>query len=301
MAATETAKYREVVVFSGATPNYLDFSTSHRGELRKGTKRQEFSLHDPAAGVMYHADYNDAPSGPSSPRHHHTFEQIRYILSGDHEYGGKHYDAGWLGYFPEGVFYGPQAQHGPGRSLVLQCPGPSGQPFHSREESQQAQRDLLAAGCKFEGGLCIWPDGRRQDGSEAMHERIDSRPVEYPPPRYNEQVWINVGNFPWQPSSVPGVEVKRLGFFNDRGPAVQLLRLEPGASTPAGRTGSFMIRWIYEGDVEYAGERLPAVSNLYYPPDAPYEGLSSSSGATVLSVELQPQIPESEPPLPYRI
>ena len=301
MVATQTEQFREVVVFSGAEPKYLDFSTSHRGELRKNTKRQEFSVHDPAGGATYHAAYNDAPSGPSSPRHHHDFEQVRFVLSGDHEYGGKHYGAGWLGYFGEGVYYGPQAQHGPGRSIVLQFPGPSGGPFHSREESRRGQREMQAAGDKFEGGICIWPDGRKQDGSDALHSWLNGRPIEYPPARYGEQVWINTENFSWEPSGVAGVAVKHLGFFNDRGPAVQLLRLEPGASMPAGTTGSVMIRQIYQGEVEYAGQPCPAVSGLHYPATAHYEGLSSATGATLLSIELQAQLPGSEPPLPYRI
>ena len=99
--------------------------------------------------------------------------------------------------------------------------------------------------------------------------------------------------------NVPGVSVKRLGFFNDPGPAVQLLRLEPGASTPPGETSSLMIRWIYEGEAEYHGSPLPAVSNLYYPPEAPFDEMKSSAGATVLSIELPS--PGSQAPLPYRI
>src|SRR5437016_412877 len=128
MAATlaQVEQFREVVIFSGARPKYEDFSQSHRGELRKNTKRQDFSIDDLAAGVSYHASYSESPTGPSSPRHHHTFEQIRYVLGGEVEYAGKTYGAGWLGYFPEGVFYGPQAQLGPGRGIVLQFPGPSG-------------------------------------------------------------------------------------------------------------------------------------------------------------------------------
>jgi hypothetical protein len=301
MAAISEVQHREVVVFSGAQPKYLDFSTSHRGELRKDTKRQEFSIHDPAAGATYHAAYNQAPTGPSSPRHHHDFEQIRFVLAGDHEYGGKHYSAGWLGYFGEGVYYGPQAQHGPGRSIVLQFPGPSGGPFHSREESRRAQGEMLAAGAKFEGGICIWPDGRKQDGADALHGWLNGRPMEFPPARYAEQVWMNTENYPWETSNVPGVAVKRLAFFNDRGPAVQLLRLEPGASTPPGKTGSVMIRQILEGEATYAGQPCPAVSGLHYPADAPYEGLFSATGATILSIELQAKLPGSEPPLPYRI
>ncbi len=300
MAATQVGQFRDVVVFSGATPKYEDLSESHRGDLRKNTKRQNFSIDDYQAGIHFHSGYSESPSGPSSPRHHHTFEQVRFVLGGQVEYAGKRYGAGWIGYFPEGVYYGPQAQLGPGRGIVLQFPGPSNCRFHTREEVRRAQKEMHAMGCKFEDGMVFWPDGRKQDGADAMHSYIDDGvPLEYPAPRFDEQVWMNTENYPWQESSVPGVAVKRLAFFNARGPAVQLLRLDAGASIPAGRTSAMMMRWIYEGDAEYKGERLPAVSNLYYPPDTQYEALHSPLGATVLSLELQ--APGSEAPLPYRI
>ena len=301
MVASQVGQFREVVVFSGAQPVYQDFSTSHRGELRTNTKRMNFSVHDPESGAMYHGAYNEVQGGPSSPRHHHNFEQLRFILAGEAQYGQKSYGAGWLGYFGEGVYYGPQAQNGPGRSIVLQFPGPSGSPFHSREESKQAQKDMLAAGARFEGGLCIWPDGRKEDGADALHSFINGHPMVYPPARYDEQVWMNTEHYSWEPSGLPGVAVKRLAFFNDRGPAVQLIRLEPGATTPHGRTSATMIRQVYEGEVTYKGQPCPAVSSLHYPPSTEYQGLVSATGATLLSIELQAQLPGSEPPLPYRI
>jgi len=79
-----------------------------------------------------------------------------------------------------------------------------------------------------------------------------------------------------------------------------LIRLDAGASTPPGETGSVMMRFIYEGGAEYGGQHCQAVSSLYYPPDARYEGMYSPMGATMLSVELQLG-PDSGLPLPYRV
>lgn len=137
-------------------------------------------------------------------------------------------------------------------------------------------------------------------------EAIYGKDAEYPPPAYGEQVWMNTTNVPWMESQIPGVSTKRIAYFNQRGPAIQMIRLEPGASIPAGKTGAFMIRYVFEGEAEYGAQPCPAVSNLYYPPNASYEGMSSATGATILSVELQAQIPGtkiamSDPPLPYRI
>jgi hypothetical protein len=301
MVAPELGEYRDVVVFSAEHPKYEDLSESHRGDLRKDFIRQDFSMADLEAGVSYHATCTMRPVLPnlSTPRHMHDFEQIRFMVSGVLEDTGKQYGAGWLGYFPEGVFYGPQKQVEAGVWCLLQFTGPSGSRFPTRQEVRQAQRELRAAGCKFEDGICIWPDGRKQDGAEAMHTQAKGHTINYPPPRYSDQVWMNTNNFPWQPSPAPGVSVKQIGFFNQPGPAVQLLRLDPGAATPAGKTSAAMIRWIYEGEAEYHRERLPAVSNLYYPPDAPYDELRTQSGATVLSVELPTE--GAEPPLPYRL
>src|SRR5215467_11923517 len=44
-----------------------------------------------------------------TPRHRHNFDQIRFCLEGSMNYApGKNLDAGTVGYFPEGTFYGPQ-------------------------------------------------------------------------------------------------------------------------------------------------------------------------------------------------
>jgi hypothetical protein len=59
------------------------------------------------------------------------------------------------------------------------------------------------------------------------------------------------------------------------------------------------MRFLYEGESEYNGKRLPAVSSLYYPPDAPYKELYSPTGATMLQVELQ--MAGSDLPKPYRV
>ena len=188
----------------------------------------------------------------------------------------------------------------------MQFPGPSGFPFHSRFDTERGRVLVREKGGRFEDGLAIWPDGRVQDAHEALMEAIYGKDAEYPPPAFAEQVWVNTSNVSWLPSQIPGVSVKRLGYFNQRGPAIQMIRLEAGASLPSGRTGSFMIRYVYEGEAEYAGQPCPAVSNLYYPPDAPYGALTSKTGAAVLSVELQAALPGtrepmSEPPLPYRL
>jgi len=290
----------EVVVMSGAQPVYQDLSNHHRGQdYRRGHQRQMFAIHDPAAGISYRASYGFTPPGPSSPRHHHNFEQIRFILEGEWQYGRQRYGPGWLGFFGEAVFYGPQQNLQDSRGIVLQYPGPSGAKFISREDERRIQKEMVAAGMKFESGICTWPDGRKQDGSEALWEYWAGEKLVYPKARWDDQVWLNTELFSWQPSGVPGVSIKRLAYFDDRGPALALLHLEPGSSTPAGKTGCVMMRYVYDGDAIYAGQECPAVSGLHYPPETDYQALYSPNGATVLSIELQ--LGGKGMPLPYRV
>jgi hypothetical protein len=301
MGDMSMAKYREVLVMSGDAPVYQDLSNHHRGQdYRRGHQRQMFAVHDPDAGISYRASYSTTPPGPSSPRHHHNFEQIRFILDGEWQYGkNKRYGPGWLGFFAEGVFYGPQQNLKDNRGFVIQYPGPSGAKFISREEEKRLQKEMVEKGCKFESGLCTWLDGKRQDGSEALWEYFSGERLKYPKPLFDDQVWLDTALFAWRPTGVPGVSIKRLAYFSERGPAIALLKLEPGSSTPPGETGCMMMRFIYEGEAEYAGKRCPSVSSLYYPPDARYDALHSATGCTVLSIELQ--LAGEESPLPYRV
>ena len=300
MIALRPGKFREVQVFSGAEPVFQDLSNHHRGQdHRKGHKRQMFAVHDPEGGVTYRAGFSTTPPGPAAIRHHHNFEQVRFIIDGEWMYGKGHYSNGWLGFFGESVYYGPQQCVKDSAQIVIQYPGPSHAKFISRAEEREAQTAMVETGVKFESSLAHFPDGRRQDGSEALWEYWSGDKLTYMKPRWHDDVWVDSNQFEWKDSDVPGVAIKRLGYFDDHGPACALLRLEPGASTPPGETGSVMMRFIYEGEVDYNGQHCPAVSSLYYPPDAPYEAMHSATGATVLSVELQ--MGSESLPAPFRI
>ena len=46
-----------------------------------------------------------------APRHHHDFEQIRFVLDGDITIAkGQKIPPGWVAYFPESAYYGPQSR-----------------------------------------------------------------------------------------------------------------------------------------------------------------------------------------------
>lgn len=309
MATVQLGEYRAVTIFAPEDKDLkipLEAEGSHRAHHGEAVRpRRDYSIHDPEGGVTYHASYSDYEGIPLdeyvNPRHHHAFAQLRFRITGEDEYSRTAIKPGWLGYFPEGVYYGPHKTVKAGRGIVLQFPGPSGGPFHSRTQTQIARKKVRAAGGRFEDGLCVWPDGKKQDAHEALMEALYEKKAEYPDPVFGSQIWFDTNNIEWHPTDTPGVSVKRLACFEQEGPAIQLIKLEPGASTPAGRTGSFMIRYIYEGEGDYGDKHCEAVTNMYYPPDAPYEGIFSKTGATILSIELQSRLEGSEPPLPYRI
>jgi hypothetical protein len=102
-------------------------------------------------------------------------------------------------------------------------------------------------------------------------------------------------SFAWQPTSASGVSSKHLGYFNEGGPNVQLVHLEPGAHTEKGTLDCAQIRFVVDGEVDYAGTSCPSVSCLYYPPGASYEGLESRSGATVLVIQMKSPGREAPP------
>src|SRR5215469_12125755 len=88
-----------------------------------------------------------------SPRHRHPWDQVRLCLEGSIPISRDlRIEAGEVGYFPEGVPYGPQ-EGGPDRlTLVLQVGGSSGLGYLSARQMREARAALGAEGV-FEGGV----------------------------------------------------------------------------------------------------------------------------------------------------
>ncbi len=170
-----------------------------------------------------------------SPRHRHNFEQIRFVLDGELSFGrdGK-MTAGMVGYFPEGVHYGPQTQSHESLVAVLQCGGASGSGYPSRNEVKAAM-DALETSGKFEDGVYRRNEGmpgkRNLDGFQAIWEHINQRPMLYPKGRYPMPILMDPANYAWtKVEGGPGVEEKLLGVFTERRTEARFLKLAPGAS-----------------------------------------------------------------------
>jgi hypothetical protein len=168
-----------------------------------------------------------------SPRHRHPWDQIRYCIAGSVPIGpGKTVDAGEIGYFPEGLHYGPQ--EGPERTvMVLQFGGASGKGYLNRDTVNRAYDELGEFG-RFEKGVfrrngAKGAAGKRNlDGYEAIWQHVTGKTLEFPPPRYTDPVIMKPAHFAWRDSGVAGVRQKDLGRFSDRGTEVTVFRAEPG-------------------------------------------------------------------------
>ena len=109
-----------------------------------------------------------------SPRHRHNFEQLRYQLEGVMDFGrnGK-LKPGMVGYFPEGVAYGPQTQKGNAcvATLTLQFGGASGSGYLSKAEVKAGTTELLRYGQFVNGVYKRRPDvpgKRNMDSYQAI-------------------------------------------------------------------------------------------------------------------------------------
>jgi hypothetical protein len=177
------------------------------------------------------------PDGYASPRHRHNFDQVRFQLEGDFDFGPDGVmHPGSIAYFPEGTRYGPQTDDDSSLTLVLQFGGASGAGYVSEAQYQTAAAALAQRGT-FAGGAytVLKADGGKinRDAYEAVWEVVNGRPLVYPEPRYARAVFIEPGGFAWTPCAErPGVCVKALGVFTERRTRLVLYRLEPGATLP---------------------------------------------------------------------
>jgi len=204
--------------------------------------------------------------GRFSPRHRHNFEQFRLQLEGVADYGrtGK-LKPGMLGYFPEGVHYGPQTQGEDLAMLVLQCGGASGGGYLGRDGEMTYAQELSAYGEFRDGVFHRNPDqpGKRNvDAFQAIWEYVNGRELVYPKPRYDKPILMHPENFDWLPSPhEEGVATKFLGAFTECETAVEFIRINSGSSHTA--TGKRDIYYVVDGSGMVAGEPLRRMTTVW--------------------------------------
>jgi quercetin dioxygenase-like cupin family protein len=214
-------------------------------------------------------------SATQQPRHRHAFEQLRYVISGTLSFGrNQTLHAGDCVYFPEAVPYGPASYEDGATMINLQWPGPSEHAtyYDLIGEMRPAAAELLKGGGEFDlskGGVFRHPDGRIQDGYEAVAEFLHRGPITYAQPRYDDQVVVHGSEFPaFDIDGAPGANIKHLGYFNEYGPNVKLLILEPGATLPRATAQCQQLWNVLTGEITYDGQPYSARALLHVSPGA---------------------------------
>lgn len=202
-----------------------------------------------------------------SPRHRHNFEQIRYQLEGalDFDRDGK-LEAGMVGYFPEGMAYGPQTQSAGAdvATIVLQFGGASGSGYLSADEMRDGVANLKAEG-EFKDGVFrrrADVEGKRNvDGYQAIWEHVNRRPMAYPEPRYSRPFMMNPAHYDWVAlEQSAGVSEKLLGVFTERRSAASFFKFAPGASHYAFGRGLYL---VLSGTGRAGGQELRRLTAVY--------------------------------------
>ena len=169
-----------------------------------------------------------------SPRHRHNFEQVRFQIEGTVSFGRDGVmSPGTIGYFPEGVYYGPQTLEGESYTLVLQFGGPSLSGYMSESTFQSAMEKMKAHGT-FENGVYTQPKPgggkKNRDAYEAVWEHVNGRKLRYPKARYDKPVFIETSAFDWTNPSAPGTQQKHLGTFSEYRTGIDVFRLQPDSA-----------------------------------------------------------------------
>ena len=191
----------------------------------------------------------------SGPRHRHNFDQFRFMVQGSSSFDRDGVlKEGMLGYFPEGVHYGPQTNPTDTFLIVLQFGGASGSGYLLPAEVKAGTEELRKFG-EFKDGVFYRnsDDGKRNvDGFQAVWEHVHGREMIYPKARYDAPVFMDPQNFDWV-SVGQGVEEKLLGVFTERRTEGSLLRLASGASHKLQGRGVWV---VLHGGGSAAGQTL---------------------------------------------
>lgn len=238
--------------------------------VRPGYNQRYRGFFDKSRGIAARIGSLYADPYYHSPRHRHTFQQVRYVCAGKMKYGHDVYGVGDCLYLPEGVHYGPVKpvieEGGPQLHFVdIQFEGPSGIPYPEPEEVVDAQRSLAATG-KFDEGLYIFPDGRKRDAYEAILEKVTGRNIEYPTSRLADYVVMRSHEYPWLAHPIhQGLQQKHLGHFFECGPNLKMVKIAASAQLPAHCPSGHRAVFLVRGELEFDGQDFSPLSYFMLP------------------------------------
>ena len=229
------------------------------GSMREGVLEQKFLLFgedDSPSNYLLNVGRTGG-GGWTTPRHRHTFDQVRYVLKGRYPIAkGVVMEEGSVGYFPESVHYGPQDRPEGLEMMVCQFGGASGQGFLSPARREAANAALAKKGT-FKDGVYTYIDEKGQrhnkDGSEACYEEATGKKSVYSKPRYDNFIIMDPEAYDWA-LEADGVAVKWLGTFTERNTRLGFVRLDAGATFSAGMQPSTELLFLSKGAVTAHGK-----------------------------------------------
>jgi hypothetical protein len=241
------------------------------GDLRASGKRHSRMLVTGTEGSVDNYKLSYGAGGNSedwkTPRHRHNFEQIRHPLSGDLIIGHNLIvPEGWVSYFPESCWYGPQVRKPDLSMIVLQFAGPSGYGYDTARQLRAGMDALVAKGGVFEGGFYRWSDSdgkqHSRDAAEVIYEENrGGEAIVYPEPRYDRLLMFNPAAFPWVDDG-PGVSHKWMGTFTEREIRFGFIRIEAGATYEFGTEPSVEVMFLKSGSLTHDGTKHGELTGL---------------------------------------
>jgi hypothetical protein len=230
------------------------------------------------------------------PRHRHNFDQIRLPVRGDMNLGrGVVLREGEVGYFPEGMSYGPQddplgaAAPGERVQLVLQFGGASGCGFMSIEQRRQARAELSEAGW-FDGNYYRRPDGTAQWGLNAIWEHVYGERLRYSRSRYKDVVIAEPKRFNWLPvPGADGVQRKFLGSFSERALWIEMVRLRAGATWSSDEPRGRRLMVVLSGTGAGGGTAVDPLTAIQVESDETFQ-LSAATPIKIFVIGLPPVV-----------
>ena len=257
-------------------------STKSGSSLRKGgTVRQNLLADNTVDGLNFRfirSQYQGGEDAFESPKHHHSFQQVRFTEYGSVNYApGRDIPQGDIAYFPRGAYYGPQRKdHGVG--LLLQF-GFYGEHQAGPEWTQHRAGALerLNLRGRFEGGIYYERDestGQEnpRDAVQAQYEEQYlakmGKPFSIPSERYAEPILMHVAAFSYYPLG-EGIRIKQLGhFFDHPGPnadiRISMIELSNGASFDFGPDRA-QIAWTLDAGLHVLNRTYGKSTCLYSP------------------------------------
>jgi hypothetical protein len=259
------------------------------GETRDGIQDSKLLLWGKeGTPTNYKLNLSRAVTDWKAPRHKHNFDQFRYPLAGEFVYGDRVLPVGHVAYFPEGIAYGPQIRREGLEIVLCQIGGASGNGFLSKAQRRKAHAELAERG-SFEKGVYSWIDAQgnkhNQDSAEAVYEQAVGGKSVYPAPRYADIIVMDPENFAWMPlASHPGVAMKWLGTFTERETRVGFIRIDEGASYPAGSFDGVQLCFLVEGQIQLGGKTHPKHTAFGFEPNEGPITLTAKQNALFLTI-----------------